>query len=174
MSRREALLAGLLGVFLVMGWLLYKIHGYDNQSVAAGVVPHGFTRKDITLKPDEAARVVIRPNRLATVTSAGTKTEYIPEDARVAVSVSTHGVVSVQVQHYGACFAPGVGVAYTSRLSIVFDARLGYYDRLSLLAGLNVRPLIPYVAAGLNVFRRTSLFVGRGNKLWIAGLRVSF
>lgn len=165
--------------FVVLAFFgLFKLHQLgqrlDEETVPAGVVPHGFTRRDVTLRPDEAARVVLRPDHLAVVRRDGTKTEYVPEGARVEVSISTHGVVAVSVQHKGLCFSPGIGVTYTGRLSVVLDARLGYWDRLSLLGGVNVRPLMPYVGVGFNIFKRTSLFVGRGTKTYLAGLRVSF
>ncbi len=167
------------GAALLAVFGLFKLHQlgqrYDEQVVPAGVVPHGFSRKDVTLRPDEAERIVLRPDRLAVVKPGSTRTEYVPEGARVEVSISTHGVVAVSVQHYGACFAPGVSVVYASRLSVGLDVRLGYYDRLSLLAGISVRPLAPYVGIGFNVYKRTSAFAGYSfSKAYVAGFRVSF
>lgn len=174
MSRRGILYAFVFASFVTVMYVNKLTRTYDNQNVAPGVVPYGFTRSDVTLKPDEAERVIARPNQLAVVTHEGTKTAYVPEEAKTVVSVSTHGVVSVTVQRMGLCFAPGVGIAYASRWSVVLDARLGFYNRWSFLLGCSFRLPTPYVAVGYNSFRRTSVFVGYGRNMVLGGLRVSF
>ncbi len=151
-----------------------KIGAYDNQVVPAGVVPKGFTGADVRpLRPDESARVVLRPGRVANVGHDRTVTRYVPEDARVEVSVSTHGVVSVAVQNKGLTAGPGVGLAYSQKLVPSLDVRVAYWGRGSLLLGVTLVNPAPYVGVGYNVFKRTSFYAARKPDGYLFGVRVS-
>lgn len=150
-------------------------HKYDNQSFGVGVEAPGFRASDVKLGPNDAEVIALRAHTYADVRHDRTQTGYIPEGASVKVSVSKTNVVAVSVQHKGLCFSPGVGAAFAGRWSVVIDARLGYWDRLSLLGGLNIRPLTPYAGLGYAFFGHTSCFVGyTAKRSWLAGLRVSF
>lgn len=167
------LVAAALGVLL---WINGKLSQLDNQVVPSGVVPHGFTARDVKLAPDDAAKVVIRPGRLAVVRPDRTTTKFVPEGAAVAVTVKKDNRVDVKVQQFGFSLNPGLGLALgVGKPAGVLDLRFVYYNRLSGLVGITLQkaPSV-YVGVGVNVVSRTSLWIGKTRDGYLGGVRVSW
>ena len=61
---------------------------------------------------------------------------YQPDPNSTVISTDPHGNVTVNVKHFGVGLDPGVGVAYAEKLRLTLDARLLYYNRFGLNAGL--------------------------------------
>lgn len=132
------------------------------------------------LQPNEIARVVVEPRRVAVTTKEGTKTQYVPAHGSVVASVDKTGAVSVAVKNKGFSHNVGIGGAYADRFRGVLDVEVLYWDRFGVCVGLGIAdsPVVsPYLAAAYRLEQlkldNTSLFVGMtAKKDFIIGLRV--
>lgn len=110
---------------------------------------------------------------------------YQPDPDSTVITTDSKGNVTVIVKHFGAGFDPGIGSAYSDCFRLTLDARLLYYNRFGLNAGLalgsypHTKIAQPFVAVSYALtfkkFSNTSLFVGMTmDKQVIGGGRVRF
>jgi hypothetical protein len=112
---------------------------------------------------------------------------YQPDPGSTTINIDTHGNVTYQVRQFGVGFQPGIGVSYSDRLRVDLDARVVYFKRFGLNAGLAftggssvslldiVRPYGAVSYTPFDKYQNTSIFVGiQINRTPIGGLRVRF
>lgn len=112
---------------------------------------------------------------------------FQPDPKSTVITTDEKGNVTVKVRQFGVGFQPGLGISYSDRLRVDFDARLIYFKRFGLDAGIAVmggsgislRDVVkPYAAISytpFNKFSNTSIFIGvQIDKHPIAGLRLAF
>jgi hypothetical protein len=138
------------------------------------------------LKPNETAKAVVVGGKITThkrrVDGRIERVQtFVPPEAPVTVVINEGGDAGVKVSRVGFCFAPGVGVSIGSTQRLVFDAKLAYAGRYSLLVGVPVTGgwddwQGPYGAVGYHVYKNTSLYGGYAplSSKAVVGVRVSF
>ncbi len=112
---------------------------------------------------------------------------YQPDPKSTIITTDSKGNVTVKVRQFGVGFDPGIGISYSDRLRVDFDARVAYFKRFGLNAGMafiggsgvSLRDIVkPYCAISYTPFNRfanTSIFIGlQIDKKAIGGLRVKF
>ena len=134
-----------------------------------------------TLKPDDAAKVVVKSNTVITVRrrkdgKVKGEAHYVPPEGSTEITVKKDGTVDTVVRNRGLTFSPGIGGAYSDRGVLVVDAKLAFWGQYSLLSGVGAsrRPFV-YAAVGYHIYRNTSVFIGVNHRQEpLAGLRVGF
>jgi hypothetical protein len=112
---------------------------------------------------------------------------YQPDPGSTTINIDTHGNVTYQVRQFGVGFQPGIGVSCSDRLRVDLDARVVYFKRFGLNAGLAfaagsgvslaniVKPYGALTYTPFDKFANTSVFVGMQlDKTPIGGIRVRF
>lgn len=164
---------------LLLGGIGYLVHSGCQPPDQPEVVSRG-------LKPNEISKTVVVGSK-ATVYKRRLDGRverlqvFVPPEAPVTVVTNTGGGQSVKVSRVGVCFAPGVGVSFGSSQRLVFDAKLVYAGRYSLLVGVPVTGgwegwQGPYGAIGYHVYRNTSIYGGYAplSSKAVVGVRISF
>lgn len=130
------------------------------------------------LKPNENAIVQVKRTRVIEVTRERDAQFYVPPEGRVDVRVKKDGGHEVIIKDKGFTVAPGVGFAVIDAPMLTIDAKLAYWSRWGLVAGVPLSAdhwYHPYAAISYQVYNNTSVFLGPtlGGYI-IAGARISF
>lgn len=145
--------------------------------------PKPLGKSPVVLLPNEAARLILSPHTLITVTPKGATTQYVPPDSTTTISVGKDGKVTTHVQTFGVTVKLGGGIGYADKLRFDLDLQLAYAGRFGghIGCGFSKSPLLlPFVAGSYRLDQiklpNTSLLIGKtiGNQAWIFGIRTEF
>lgn len=140
---------------------------------------------DVTLRPNEKARVVINRDRISVITKdEPLHTEYMPDVSTIIFTED--GDVEIHTKTHGWTFQPGAGVGIgADDFRAVVDVKAAYWNRLGFNVGTNLRlskqlkEVDPRIHFGLSVVlpytRNTSFVLAVDHKKDVVGyLRVGF